>query len=398
MEKCARARPFSTFLFSIAAILLALALDSAALAQTDSGNPFYPGTPQHDAYERPDYVGNKKGEVPVTNAKRLLKNVKCVRKEDWAHWLWWLHGIQDDIRAYKQYQKEYAQEANSLTLQAEKNLQQANSAKEEFPDLYTKLAEEKLKEAQRKRDSEKLWKDEAAELQGLLDALRKIPTCPEEKATQTAPTQPGQAAAPAKPATPPPFHSPFNGDKDSTGEEAKDFGKLLDLYGAVKDAASALESAVKCGSADDVKKAHSEYIKGWSSVATNGLSQAELESNPLYKKEKEKALDALSKADKKSHAVGECPPKTQTGTGSSSPKSTGGGGKGKPKKRRHGKRAITEDNPAYMENYQPPANSHVSAPRSHSDSDEGEAPPPQDDSGQQRRTPDLPQPPNSNPY
>ena len=247
--------------------------------------------------------------------------------------------------------------------------------------------------------------------------------------------QPELPAQSTKSSAPTVFHSPFNGEKKAYNPpegEHKDFNDLLDLYDTMKDAESALAFARKCGSADDVKKAQSaldkateafskamfEYINGWSNLTYSGFtwypgtgfvnkSQQNIESNGSYKADRQKVMDSLAQADKKQHAVGDCPPKTENTTGGASgskPKpdagagTSAGTGKGKPKRRKkHAKRAITEDDPRYLENYSAPR-SHASAPHSHSDSGESEPPPPpQEDSNQPQRSPDLPQLPNSMP-
>jgi hypothetical protein len=53
-----------------------------------------------------------------------------------------------------------------------------------------------------------------------------------------------QSATAQNPPTPaPPFLSPFNGDRDATAGEAQDFGKLMDVYDAMKDAEAKLKAA-----------------------------------------------------------------------------------------------------------------------------------------------------------
>jgi len=130
------------------------------------------------------------------------------------------------------------------------------------------------------------------------------------------------------PPTPTPFHSPFNGDKDSTAGEAQDFGKLMDLYDAMKDAEAKFNAAEQCKSGiDDARKAFAAataafntalatYLDDWSKYTYTKddrdrnlprTSQETIEKGMTYKRDRASVMDELGKQDKKQHVAGNCP-------------------------------------------------------------------------------------------
>ena len=135
----------------------------------------------------------------------------------------------------------------------------------------------------------------------------------------------------------PKFDSPWNGERDPDGQEATEFGKLMGLYDTWQDAEAALTAAKTCNqgvteaqAAVDAAKAAFDtalatYINGWSSVTYSGMkfspgtgdvtpaSQQKLEKDPHYPRDRQLALDALKRDDKKTHtAPAKCPPPETT--------------------------------------------------------------------------------------
>jgi hypothetical protein len=62
----------------------------------------------------------------------------------------------------------------------------------------------------------------------------------------------------------------------------------------------------------------------------------------------------------------------------------------------HHRARVTEDNPAYMENYRSPQTGQTSSPRSNANAGEAASPPPDQQTGEPHK-PDLPQPPTTMP-
>jgi len=130
------------------------------------------------------------------------------------------------------------------------------------------------------------------------------------------------------PPTPTPFHSPFNGDKDPAAGEAQDFGKLMDLYDAMKDAEAKFNAAEQCKSGiDDARKAFAaataafntalaRYIDDWSNYTYTKdyrdahlprTSQETIEKGMTYERDRASVMGELAKQDKKQHVAGNCP-------------------------------------------------------------------------------------------
>jgi hypothetical protein len=167
------------------------------------------------------------------------------------------------------------------------------------------------------------------------------------------------------------FQSPFNGPSEWTGPEAKDFDELQDAYDNMVDAREALAAARKCN--DETKALEDEYNK-WSLKYALGLSRYVRDwSTNLYPKgvpfdkktvaafkaDLGKLEVAIEKGHKAKPANNLCPPKDV------------------PKIKRPGKKhEFSEDDPRYMENYQPPANLNAPPHRKTNSSENGLPPPP----------------------
>lgn len=136
----------------------------------------------------------------------------------------------------------------------------------------------------------------------------------------------------------PKFDSPFNGQRDPDGPEAKDFGTLLDAYDKMKDDEAELASAKACkGNVEKAQKAFDDakaafdklldqYVIDWSTYINIQKEKWRV------KEEGKKVIDALVKRDKKQHGGAKCPEKGALKIH-------------KPKCR--------EDEPCFMEGFQP---------------------------------------------
>ena len=130
---------------------------------------------------------------------------------------------------------------------------------------------------------------------------------------------PGNVQAQTPAPQPPPYHSPFNGEKAATSQEAGDFGKLMDLYDKMKDAEAAVKAAEICKSGvDEARKTSDEATKTFNSSLRAFIADWSNLTYPSYARERITALmitdtntmmDKLAKEDKSTHVVGQCPPK-----------------------------------------------------------------------------------------
>jgi hypothetical protein len=158
---------------------------------------------------------------------------------------------------------------------------------------------------------------------------------------------------------PPPttFVSPFNGPRGADSEEGKDFAALLAAYDGMRDAEARLQSAKACKanpktaqtSFDNASAAFNRplehYVVDWSAYAK--LVKAGQNKASLWTQMTDKVLDALGKQDKEQHA-GLC----------------------QLARRKH-KPVYSEDDPRFMEGFQPKQQPAESNPYSQPNYDNG---------------------------
>ena len=190
------------------------------------------------------------------------------------------------------------------------------------------------------------------------------------------------------------FHSPFGDTKAADSAEALDFQKLLDIADEMAAWRSRIEQANTCKDEDALKKAQDGFAKA-SDALSKAMDKYVFDWSPRVYQMKGKASDALRKEmDEKFEHDREAIMKeiNSRRAEKAAPAKC-------PVKKKH--KVYTEDNPRYMENYQPPV--HEAKPKP---SKPGEPypypypyPPPQsgDDQPSHPPTPDIPNSPYGTP-
>ena len=186
----------------------------------------------------------------------------------------------------------------------------------------------------------------------------------------------------------PRFDSPFNGKRHLNDVEGKDFTALMEAYDKMKDAEADLASARACkGNVAKAQKDYDEakaafdklldqYVVDWS-----GIINLRKDNNPVwFASETKKVTNALEKQDKKQHGGKKCPEK------------------GALKARKH---RCREDEPCFMEGFQPKAQPSTTPQTSQPDYNGPvyvPAPRQPGDEGTKPNRPGVPDVPNGNPY
>jgi hypothetical protein len=219
-----------------------------------------------------------------------------------------------------------------------------------------------------------------------------VPRVASDAYAQTKPgtdTKPGTEAKPVEEK----FHSPFGGTKDASSAEALDFQNLMSLYGEMMGWESHAKRAAACKDKDDLEKmtvayakakrafeeALRKYILDWSPRAyqtegkANDAAQREMDRN--FHQDQDIVIGEIAKRRSDKAAPAACP------------------------KKKH--KVYTEDDPRYMEDYQPPPHAPTHAPSHHAEPYPYPYPypPPQsgDDQPSHPPTPDIPNAPYGTP-